>query len=219
MSEPFFSIILATFNRAHLLPRAIASVLRQEFGDWELWLVDDGSTDGTGELLREFCSREARIRSLHNPHQGLAKTRNSALDQVRGTYTTFIDSDDEYLEQHLSLHHDYVKKNPGVDMLHGKVLVVGDPYVPDARDLNQDIAIEECTQPGTFFFKTALLKKLGGFPELSFGEDSALLRKTVETGHQVALSPFRTYRYYNTEPDSMCNQVKAKRKQGLSAPK
>lgn len=146
------------------------------------------------------------------PHQGLSKTRNLGVAFARGEFLTFLDSDDEYLEGHLSSHADYFQKHPELDMMHGKVEVVGDPHVPDATDTSKTIPIADCTQPGTFFVRKSMIEALGGFPEREFGEDSAFLELAQGSGYRVALSPFKTYRYYNNEPDSMCNQLKAKMK-------
>ena len=202
---PFLSIILPTYNRVHLLPRAIRSVLGQNFADWELLIVDDGSTDETARVAGEFVQQDPRIRFIRNVHQGVALTRNSGIAQAKGSYVAFLDSDDEYKGNHLSLHVDLLQKDTTIEMLHGKVDVFGEPYVPDATDLNKKIHVKECTQTGTFFVKKALLEEVGGFPNVPFGEESMLLRMLQEKGTNVVLSPHRTYRYYTTEPDSMCN--------------
>ena len=212
MKRPYFSIILPTFNRGHLLPRAFQSVQSQDFQDWELIVVDDGSTDDTAQVIRNIQEKDPRVHLLMKPHQGLSKTRNLGVAFARGDYVTFIDSDDEYLRGHLAGHADYLRAHPDVDMLHGKVEVVGDPTVPDARDTSKTIAITECTQPGTFFIRHSMIEALGGFPEREFGEDSAFLELAQGSGYRVTLSPLKTYRYYNNEPDSLCNQLKAKNK-------
>jgi glycosyltransferase involved in cell wall biosynthesis len=210
VKRPFFSIILPTYNRERLLPRAYRSLQAQDFQDWDLLIVDDGSTDGSAAWIRNIQEKDPRVHLLMKPHQGLAKTRNLGVAFARGEYLTFLDSDDEYLEGHLSQHADYFRNHPEVDMMHGKVEVVGDPTVPDANDVSKTIPIAECTQPGTFFIRKATIEALGGFPVKEFGEDSAFLKLAQDSGYRVVLSPFKTYRYYNTEPDSMCNQLKAK---------
>ncbi|MCE9625034.1 MAG: glycosyltransferase, partial [Deltaproteobacteria bacterium] len=93
MKNPFFSIILATYNRAHLLPRAIASVFSQDYADWELLVVDDGSVDATESLMRDCQNQDPRVRYLKKSHSGLAKTRNAGLSEAKGSYVTFLDSD------------------------------------------------------------------------------------------------------------------------------
>ena len=74
---PFFSIILPTFNRAHLVARAIESVLVQTFTDWELIIVDDGSRDNTFEIIRPFVLKDERIRYHYARNHGLAIARNT----------------------------------------------------------------------------------------------------------------------------------------------
>lgn len=212
MKRPYFSIILPTFNRERLLPRAFRSLQSQDFQDWELLIVDDGSTDNSAAWIRNIQEKDPRVHLLMKPHQGLSKTRNLGVAFARGEFLTFLDSDDEYLEGHLSSHADYFQKHPELDMMHGKVEVVGDPHVPDATDTSKTIPIADCTQPGTFFVRKSMIEALGGFPEREFGEDSAFLELAQGSGYRVALSPFKTYRYYNNEPDSMCNQLKAKMK-------
>ena len=88
------SIITATYNRAHTLPRAIESVLRQDYPDWELIIVDDGSTDNTAEVLARY--QDPRIRVLkHDRNRGVMSARNTGLDHIRGEWFTLLDSDDE----------------------------------------------------------------------------------------------------------------------------
>ena len=93
------SILTPTYNRADLLPRAVRSVLAQTFGDWELLVVDDGSTDGTGEVLEAF--RDARIRYLPRSHRGIAASRNDALANATAPLIAFLDSDDFWDPQKL----------------------------------------------------------------------------------------------------------------------
>jgi glycosyltransferase involved in cell wall biosynthesis len=89
------SVIVPTYNRKQLLPRALESVLRQTYQDFEIIVIDDGSTDGTEEL---FAARytDARIRYERLPqNQGVHKARNHGLDIARGEFVAFLDSDDE----------------------------------------------------------------------------------------------------------------------------
>src|SRR5579863_775993 len=76
LSAPFFSIVLPTYNRARLLPRAITSVLHQTFKDWELLVADDGSSDNTAPIIKEFLRSDTRVKYITHVHSGLAHTRN-----------------------------------------------------------------------------------------------------------------------------------------------
>ena len=85
------SVIMPTHDREALLPTAIASVLDQTYGGWELLVVDDGSTDGTADLLATYD--DPRIRRFTSPHVGPSGARNAALDEVRGDVVAYLDSD------------------------------------------------------------------------------------------------------------------------------
>jgi glycosyltransferase involved in cell wall biosynthesis len=209
MSPPFFSIILATFNRAHLLPRALQSVVAQDFQDWELIVVDDGSTDETLRLMEPYPQREARIHLIQKEHSGLSRTRNAGIEKAKGLYTCFLDSDDEWKANHLSLHHQYLEKNSRLDFLHGKVEIIGNPFVPDREDPARTIHLEDCPAiGGSLFIRTSLLRNVGGFPVVDFSEDRALYDLLIDRGARHEAVEFRTYRYHRDEPDAICNQYR-----------
>lgn len=92
--QPFFSIIIATFNRVNLLRQAIQSVLDQRFKEWELIIVDDGSTDGTNKLIRELG--DSRIRYYFQDNQGRSSARNKGITIAKGNFFCFLDDDDWY---------------------------------------------------------------------------------------------------------------------------
>lgn len=101
---PYFSIILPTYNRAHLLSKAIESVLAQTFTDWELVIVDDGSTDNTKELVTAYA--DDRIRYIYQENQERSAARNNGIKQSRGAYICFLDSDDYFLKDKLLRFHE-----------------------------------------------------------------------------------------------------------------
>ena len=87
--EPTVSIIVPVYNAENTIPRCIESILNQEYSDFELLLVNDGSTDGSGAVCDTYAARDARIRVIHKENTGVSDTRNTALDQARGTYLQF----------------------------------------------------------------------------------------------------------------------------------
>jgi glycosyltransferase involved in cell wall biosynthesis len=99
-SQIKFSVVLPTYNRAHHLPQAIESVLGQTYADWELLVVDDGSTDDTETVVRGY--QDARIRYLSRENGGPGAARNTGLEAATGDYIAFLDSDDAYLPHHLA---------------------------------------------------------------------------------------------------------------------
>ena len=92
---PFFSIIIPVYNVAPYLHECLDSVLTQTFGDWEALCVDDGSTDGSGDILDEYATKDQRFRVVHQKNTGVSAARNAALDAAQGEWLCFLDSDDK----------------------------------------------------------------------------------------------------------------------------
>lgn len=88
------SVILPVFNASFTVARAIESILAQTFGDFELIAVDDGSTDGSGDILDNFAQQDTRVKVFHKSNGGANSARNLGLEHVRGEYVTFCDADD-----------------------------------------------------------------------------------------------------------------------------
>jgi glycosyltransferase involved in cell wall biosynthesis len=108
---PQFSVIIPTFNRADLLPRAIQSVLNQSFGDFELLIVDDHSPDNTKSVVESFSDRRVRY-VYHEDNKGAPATRNTGIAYAKGEYIAFLDDDDEYLPQFLLEMHQIFNGSP-----------------------------------------------------------------------------------------------------------
>lgn len=92
---PVFSVIIPTFNREKILSRAIDSILAQTFGDFELIIVDDGSIDKTGELVRNY--KDERIKYVYKENGGQNSALNVGLKEARGRFVAFCDSDDTWM--------------------------------------------------------------------------------------------------------------------------
>lgn len=88
------SIIVPIYNSEATLHRCLDSVLKQTYKDYELFLVDDGSTDGSGKICDEYAAMDSRIRVIHKENSGVSNSRNLAIDRARGRYLQFLDSDD-----------------------------------------------------------------------------------------------------------------------------
>ena len=93
----FVSIIIPVYNTKDYLSRCIESVLNQSYFDFELLLVDDGSTDGSGEICDSYSKKDSRVRVFHKENGGVSSARNYGLDQASGEWVYFVDSDDELL--------------------------------------------------------------------------------------------------------------------------
>ncbi len=109
---PLVSVLMPTYNRRDTIERAIDSVINQTLSDWELIVVDDGSTDNTAEFVLQRYAHEPRMRLIRQENQGLSGARNTGLRASAGKYIAFLDSDDEYLPHHLELESAFLEAHP-----------------------------------------------------------------------------------------------------------
>lgn len=95
---PLVSVVLPTYNRAELLPRSVESVLNQTYKNFELIIIDDGSTDNTKEVVQEYAKKDKRVIYLrHKKNKGGSAARNTGIRKANGDYIAFQDSDDEWI--------------------------------------------------------------------------------------------------------------------------
>jgi glycosyltransferase involved in cell wall biosynthesis len=109
INHPLVSVIIPTYNRAWSIKESIDSVLSQDFNDFELIVIDDGSTDHTIEILNSYGKD---IFVIHQRNQGVSSARNRGLMKASGSFIAFLDSDDLWLPGKLSLQVDYFNSNP-----------------------------------------------------------------------------------------------------------
>ena len=110
-NQPTFSIVTPTYNRAYILANAIKSVTNQTYKQWELIIIDDGSTDITKNLVQNF--HDERIKYIFQKNAGPSTARNNALSVAKGEWVAYIDSDNEFYPSYLEIMLDWIKKNPG----------------------------------------------------------------------------------------------------------
>jgi len=204
---PFFSVILTTYNRAELLPRALNSLINQDEQDFEAIIVDDGSDDHTTSVAKEFCNKYSNFRYLYHSNRKQSQSRNAGILAASGMYMTFLDSDDEYKTNHLSTRKDIIIDYAEVDLIHGGIEIVGDRFVPDADNPGEMIDLSECVVGGTFFFRKELFFKLGGFANLNYADDYDFYLRAKAKKCEIAKVDFPSYVYYRDTPDSICNNL------------
>jgi glycosyltransferase involved in cell wall biosynthesis len=131
INKPFVSIILPTYNRAHLLPRAVESVLSQTFPEWELIIWNDGSTDETVKILDAY--HDPRIRTFSASNQGKSAALNQALKQANADIFAFLDDDDCWMPEFLERQMAILRAQPELDLVFGNFRNVN-----VARNLEED---------------------------------------------------------------------------------
>lgn len=204
---PAASIVLCTYNRAALLPRAVKSVLTQTATQWQLVIVDDGSTDDTTAVLKPYLRSDPRIVLVRQRNRGLAAARNAGIARADGDLVTFLDSDDEYSPRHLAWRLHYFERHPAVDMIYGGVVAHGPRhkrFVVDLERPTRMIHVSRCYVGGTFMIRRKVLTRVGGFRPVKFGEDYDLVKR-IEKKYRVERVGARTYRYYCDTADRLCD--------------
>lgn len=119
---PRFSILMCAYNRAALIGEALASALGQTFEDFELIVVDDGSTDATPDIVRRHAAQDARLRFVRKPvNEGRSATRNRAVQEARGAFLLWMADDDHLMPDTLARYAAVLDAHPDVDVVYGNL--------------------------------------------------------------------------------------------------
>lgn len=131
------SIIIPNYNSEKYLKQCIDSVLLQTYKDFELLLINDGSTDSSGQICNQYSEKDDRIRVFHKQNGGVSAARNLGLQNAKGEYICFIDSDDYVSENYLSDFVDIVSQNENVDFV-----IQGFVILKDGSEFKRDLGDE-----------------------------------------------------------------------------
>jgi glycosyltransferase involved in cell wall biosynthesis len=166
--SPIVSVILPTRDRARFIGEAIASVQAQSFADWELIIVDDGSTDDTAAAVAPYLA-DARIRYIGQPWKGASAARNHGLKLARGALIAYIDSDNFWYRDFLAAAVNELASDPAVDLVYG-ALVIDSPHLGDTRLLwrpfDRDLLMSaNYIDMNVIVHRKSLVERYGGFDE------------------------------------------------------
>ena len=199
-------MIICTFNRAGLLPRALDSLQAQSESNWEAIIVDDASTDDTFDVVQRYAAADPRFAYLmRDQNLGVSSARNAGIAIARGEYVTFLDSDDEYAADHLALRMPVLLEGT-VQLMHGGVQVIGDPFVIDRHDTSRLIHLDDCIVGGTFFIHRSVFDVVGGFDLVSYADDALFYEKCTLAGIRTMTVQYPTYIYYRNVPDQLTSK-------------
>lgn len=192
---PLVTVIIPTYNRAAWVKEAVASVLAQTYRDYELIVVDDGSTDGT---LEAMASLEGHLQVLRRRQQrGVSAARNLGAASARGTWLAFLDSDDLWLPHKLARQMDYARTRPNLLICQTEEIWVRNGVRVNPPDTHRKVAgdiflqsLERClVSPSAVMLHRRLFEEIGGFDEtLPAAEDYDLWLR-VAWRYPVGLVP------------------------------
>ncbi len=121
---PFFSVIIPTYNRAAKVVRAVESVLAQTFESYDIWVIDDGSTDATAAALQPYLERIDHLHYLVQPNSGVAVARNRAIQESRGKWIALLDSDDAWRPSKLADFAREIQAHPEAGLFYSSIEVI-----------------------------------------------------------------------------------------------
>ncbi len=232
MTPPLVSIIVIYYNPGRFFREALDSVLTQSFSNWELLLVNDGSSDGSGEIARRYAQSQkiTYLEHVGGINRGMSATRNLGLSHARGKYIALLDADDLWLPEKLKEQVDLLERTPKAVALFGRSTVwhswsanATQPDWPNLGALSVDRLIappemlqhwlrDESFQPCTseFIVRAEALRSIGGWDETFKGlyEDNVVYTKLFTQFPVYAAS--NTWSLYRQHPDNCCHQAIAK---------
>jgi len=162
MSRSLVSVVIPTYNRAYCIERALDSVLRQTHQDFEIILVDDGSTDGTSELIARRYGHDGRIRYILQQNAGVSAARNTGLRAVRGDFVALLDSDDVWKPWKVELQLRCLEQVPHAGMIWTDMEAVG----ADGRVLDP-LLLRTMYSAYQWFSSEQLFSQTQAVPEIS----------------------------------------------------
>ena len=205
-----FSVIIPCYNQAHFLNETLASLVAQNYSNWEAIVVNDGSTDNTSEFADIWCKKDSRIKFISTSNNRLSAARNKGIEFSSGQYIAFLDADDKYAVTHL----ESVSK-----ILHNgfDIVFTGYSYFTDKLPnchtvkLNKDIHFDQILQgnlvpPVSVALKKSVLLETGGFDiSLNSAEDWDLWIRCYKVNARLGISVSATA-FYRISTNSMSRQ-------------
>ena len=198
MNTPYFSIILPVYNAAKHLSATIRSVLTQSFRDFELIMIDDGSSDESLSIMMAYAAEDQRIKLVSKSNKGVSEARNLGLTLARGSLIAFIDADDLWRANKLAIHRDFHNRQQDIAASYAKIAFMGSDDIngheakthskvkPDALTIDEIIAENPvCTMSNIVVAKEAI-NTVGSFlPSMSYAEDQEWLARIASGGYVI----------------------------------
>ena len=118
------TVVIPVYNAEQYIEETIHSVLTQTYRDFEVVIVNDGSTDRTREIIDEIAQSDERIRIINKPNTGVCETRNKGADEAKANYLCFLDADDIFLPTNLEMKVAFLEQNPDIGLVHADVALI-----------------------------------------------------------------------------------------------
>ncbi len=211
------SVIIPVYNHEKYIAESIESVLNQSYKDFEIVVVDDGSTDRTPEILRDFG---CKIKYIRQENKGGAAALNTAIRNSTGEYLAWVSSDDVFMPTKLEDQIKFFNENPGVDLTYADFYIIDkngeikrevhSPYYSDRKTFVYNMLIGNFINGSSVMFKRSCIEKVGYFDEeMKYHADGNMwfrMLKHYNFGHIP--KPLLKYRWHNTNLSHDTEQMK-----------
>ncbi|HEU5397112.1 MAG TPA: glycosyltransferase family 2 protein [Verrucomicrobiae bacterium] len=214
---PLLSIVVPAFNAEATVAHTLDSIRTQTFGDFEVLVVDDGSTDSTASVVRNFCAGDSRFILIQQPNAGVSAARNAGIERARGELIAFLDADDEWLPEKLAKQVALLRDNPRINFSYTNFYIWDGTKVlkayysaaqmPDG-DVSRRIFRSTLFLPSTVVLRRELLGDCRFDPRFAGGEDWDLWMQLVERGLFAGGLAEPLARYRRWEGNATANKLK-----------
>lgn len=203
IDEPLVSVIMPVYNRIGIVKHAIDSVLKQSYKNFELIIIDDGSTDGTVELIESMINKDDRIKFIeHEENKGVCKSRNDGLELAKGEYIFYLDSDNTWKKEYLKTMVGAYLELPDAKALYSGQYIADNYFSPIKRVrygcFNKSLLYNRnYIDLNCFTHKKEIYKKIGGFrEELKRLNDYDYILKIIDNNFKMYSIPIILSNYY-----------------------
>lgn len=212
--EDLVSIIIPVYQVEKYLEKCLESVINQTYKKIEVILIDDGSKDNSGKICDEYAQKDKRIIVIHKNNEGVSKARNVGIECAKGTYITFVDSDD-------FIHKDYIEKlyelckhnNADLSICGTKDILENEKVVKKSRkykkNLDKEDGMKELLNEKYYtcviwakMYKKELFKNIRFNEKTKIAEDLEVLYKVLDKCKKISINTFENLYYYRIRDDS-----------------
>lgn len=220
MSEPLISVIVPVYNVERYIKRCVDSILAQTYTNLEIILVDDGSTDCSGEICDVYAKENMRVKTIHQKNGGLSSARNTGICHANGIYYAFVDSDDYIAIDYIAYLYRLLQENQAQIAICGYKKVLEndakikenlDPKVNTVNAYHSEEALFQLlyqrkmiTSACGRLFRSELFEKIR-FPEKKLHEDVAVMYRLFDASEKIVCTNAEKY-YYFQRGDSIVNK-------------
>ncbi len=213
MNSPALAVLMPFYNAAATLSESLDSILNQSFNDFVLIAVDDGSSDASSDIVRQYMKRDARIQLHQLEHQGVVGAMNHALRHTAAPICARMDADDIMMLERLAMQFDFLQTNPDIDLVGSCVHLFPEELIQDGfheyirwqngcitpQQIADNIYVELPIANPSICFRREVVLAVGAYRDGDFPEDYELLLRLHQRGHRMAKLPEVLLRWRDSE--------------------